>query len=109
MKGVLAEFGPERVSHVLAAALLDKMWDQRISHDNQMWAASVPMFDTGNRRYDYVPRSHSMLLNEFVRQARKEMESMEKQAEKKPSIKGRLAAKPVPSDHPTKPRGQEER
>ena len=43
VKGVLAEFGPERVSHVLAATLLDKTWDQRISRDNQAWAASVPM------------------------------------------------------------------
>ena len=108
VKWVLAEFGPERVSHVLAAALLDKTWDHRISRGNQTWAASVPMFDTGSRHHDYAPRSPSMLLNEFVRQARKEMDAMQ-QAEKKPSIKEQLAAKPIPDDQPAKPKGREER
>ena len=109
VKGVLAEFGPERVSHVLAAALLDKTWDQRISRDNQTWAASVPMFDTGSRHNDYAPRSHSLLLDGFVRQARREMDAMQQQAEKKPSIKEQLAVKPAPSDQPTKPKDREER
>ena len=49
-RDVLAEFGPERVSHVLAATLLDKLHDQRISDANMAWARSVPMFDTGNRQ-----------------------------------------------------------
>ena len=109
VKGVLAEFGPERVSHVLAAALLDKTWDHRISRGNQTWAASVPMFDTENRHHDYTPRSHPMLLNEFVSQSRKEMDTMQKQAEKKPSIKEQLAAKPIPSDQPAKPKDREGR
>ena len=108
VKGVLAEFGPERVTHVLAAALLDKTWDQRISRENQVWAASVPMFDTGGRHHDYAPRSHSLLLDGFVQQARKEMDAMQ-QAEKKPSIKEQLAAKPIPGDQPTKPKNREER
>ena len=42
-RDVLAEFGPERVSHVLAATLLDKLHDQRISDANMAWARSVPM------------------------------------------------------------------
>lgn len=108
-KGILAEFGPERVSHVLAAALLDKAWDQRISRDNQAWAASIPMFDTGTRHHDYTPRSHSGLLDGFVRQARKEMNAMQKQAEKKPSIREQLTAKPVPENQPAKPRNREVR
>lgn len=108
VKGVLAEFGPERVSHVLAAALLDKTWDQRISRGNQAWAASVPMFDTGTRHHDYAPRSHSLLLDGFVCQARKEMDTMQ-QAEKKPSIKEQLAAKSIPGDQPAKPKDREGR
>ena len=100
VKGVLAEFGPERVSHVLAATLLDKTWDQRISRDNQAWAASVPMFDTGTRHHDYAPRSHPLLLDGFVHQVRKEI---------KPSIKEQLAAKPVPGETPAKPRDREAR
>lgn len=109
VKGVLAEFGPERVSHVLAAALLDKTWDQRISKGNQAWAASVPMFDTGTRHHDYAPRSHPLLLDWFVQKARKEMDAMQKQAEQKPSIKAQLAVKPAPGDQPAKPKDREGR
>ena len=109
VKGVLAEFGPERVAHVLAAALLDKDWDQRISRDNKTWAASVPMFDTGTRHHDYAIHSHSLLLDGFVQEARKEMDAMQKQAAKKPSIKAQLAAKPVPGDQPAKPKDREGR
>ncbi len=109
VKGVLAEFGPERVTHGLAAALLDKTWDQRISRGNQAWASSVPMFDTGTRHHDYAPRSHSLLLDGFVHQARKEMDAMQKQAEKKPSIKEQLAVKSVPSDQLVNPKNREGR
>ena len=53
VKGVLAEFGPERVSYVLAATLQDKTWDQRFSRSNQAWAAAIPMFETEDRRLAY--------------------------------------------------------
>ncbi len=108
-KDVLAEFGPERVTHVLAATLLDRQEDGRFSRDTMAWAAAVPMFDTGNRRYDYAINSHPTVLNGFVGLARKEMDAMREQAEKKPSIKAQLAAKPVPGDQPTKPKDREAR
>lgn len=94
-RDVLAEFGPERVSHVLAATLLDKLHDQRISDANMAWARSVPMFDTGNRHYDYAINSHSVKLDGFVTLARKELAAKEPQ---KRSVKEQLAAKPVPGD-----------
>ncbi len=108
-KDVLAEFGPERVTHVLAATLLDRQEDGRFSRDTMAWAATVPMFDTGNRRYDYAINSHPTVLNGFVGLARKEMDVMREQAEKKPSIKAQLTAKPVPGDQPTKPKEREAR
>ena len=79
-RDVLAEFGPERVSHVLAATLLDKLHDQRISDANMAWARSVPMFDTGNRHYDYAINSHSVKLDGFVTLARKELAAKEPSA-----------------------------
>jgi len=94
-KGVLARFGPERVAHVLAATLLGKAWDERFSRDTMAWAASVPMFDTGNRRYDYAINSHSTVLNGFVGLVRKEMAAARdqpEQASEKPSIRDQLAA-----------------
>jgi len=108
-KDVLAEFGPERVTHVLAATLLDRQEDGRFSRDTMAWATSVPMFDTGNLRRDYAINSHPTVLNGFVGLARKEMDAMREQAEKKPSIKAQLAAKPVPGDQPTKPKDREAR
>ena len=108
-KGVLAEFGPERVTHVLAATLLDKQNDQRISYDNMAWAASVPMFDTEGYHEDYAIRNHPTVLNGFVNVVRAEMDAMQKQAEKKPSIKKQLVMNLVSGDKAPKPKGREER
>ena len=109
VKGVLAEFGPERVSYVLAATIQSKDWDERFSRDNKAWAATVPMMETEDRRFSYVVNSHSTLLNGFVNMARKEMDAMREQTEQKPSIKAQLAAKPLPSDQPANPKERGER
>jgi len=108
-KSVLEEFGAERVSHVLAATLLDRRSDRRFSCDNMTWAASVPMFDTGTLHRDYAVNSHPTVLDGFICLARKGMDAMRKQAEKKPSIKAQLAAKPVSGDQPSKPKDREVR
>lgn len=99
-KNVLAEFGPERVSHVLAATLLDKLADERISDHNLVWAKSVPMFDTGTRHYDYAIQSHQVKLDEFVTLVRKELAAEKERQSQKPSIKGRLAKNPAPGGRP---------
>ena len=97
-KDVLAEFGPERVAHVLAATLLDKLTDERISDRNLVWAKSVPMLNTGTRHYDYTILSHSAKLDEFVTLVRKELAAEKEQ--QKPSIKERLAENPAPGGKP---------
>lgn len=112
VKGVLAEFGPERVSYVLAATLQQKLWDERFSRSNQAWAVTVPMYEPQERRDSYIINSHSTLLDGFVSMVRKELEIMREQqsrAEKRPSIKDQLAAKPVPGDQPAKPKDKEAR
>lgn len=106
-KSVLAEFGPERVSYVLAATLQNKTWDERFSRNNQAWAAAVPMAEPQDRRSAYIINSHSTLLDSFVSTMRKELDAMrdqKSQAATKPSIKEQLAAKPVPGDRPDKPK-----
>ena len=109
-KGVLAAFGAERVSHVLAATLQGIRNDPRVSSGNQAWAATVPMFDTASRHRDYLITSHPGVLSIFVTQARKEMDAMREQLAKKPSIKAQLASKPVPGDQPAvKPKDREVR
>ena len=110
VKGALAEFGPERVTCVLAATLQSREQDQRFSRSNHAWAAAVPMADAEDRRWAYVVNSHSAVLDGFVGMVRKELESMREQPEQKPSIKAQLAAKPVPGDQPaTKPKDREVR
>ena len=109
VKGVLAEFGSERVSHVLAATLQDKTWDERFSRSNQTWAAAILMVEPRDRRTSYLINSHSVLLNGFVGMVRKELDAMRERPEQKSSIKAQLAAKPVPGDRSVKPRGKEER
>lgn len=94
-KGVLAEFGPERVSYVLAATIQSKDWDERFSRSNKVWAAAVPMFEQEDRRSSYIINSHSTLLDGFVGMVRKELDAMREQPERtaeKPSIRNRLAA-----------------
>lgn len=111
-KSVLAEFGPERLCYVLAATLRGKTWDARFSRDNQAWAATVPMVEPEARRSSYVINSHPTLLDSFISTVRKEPEVMREQrskAEKRPSIKDQLAAKPVPGDQPAKPKDKEAR
>ena len=111
-KGVLAEFGPERVSYVLAATLQYKSYDERFSRGNQAWAATVPMAEPLDRRNSYIINRHSAILDGFVSMVRKELDvgrEQQSKVSKRPSIKEQLAAKPVPGDQPTKPRDKEAR
>ena len=104
-KGVLAEFGPERVSHVLAVSILDRQSDERISKANKVWAKSVPMFSAGNRRYDYAINCHSVKLDDFAVSVRKELEAARERQPQKRSVKDQLSARPAPGGKPKdKPR-----
>ena len=42
-KGVLKQFGPERVSFILAYTVREKNFDNRFSGHNASWAATVPL------------------------------------------------------------------
>ena len=77
-KSVLAQFGAERVSYVLAATLQYKDWDKRFSQDNQAWAKSLPvstlLLEEGKDRYSSLAcRTHSGILNLFITQVRHEL------------------------------------
>lgn len=109
VKGVLAEFGPERVALVLASTLQARDGDQRFSRSNQAWAAAVSMVNTENRRFDYMLNTHSAVLDGYVNKVRKELAAMREQPEKKPSIKAQLAAKPISGDQTVKPKDREAR
>ena len=40
---VAEQFGVERMKYVLAATIIHKDWDGRISNDNKAWAKTVPI------------------------------------------------------------------
>ena len=98
-KDVLAEFGPDRVTYVMAATLREMEADERFSNDNVAWSKTVPMCDDKDRRLDYCIQSHPAILDGFIPLARKEIARMaEKEGQHRPSIKEQLAAKPVPGE-----------
>lgn len=92
-EAVLAQFGAERLSYVLANTVQHKVWEARISTDNKAWAASIPVagsedgFLGTDETREFVVESHPGLLNAFVRAAR---EAMEKAEERRPSLRGYL-------------------
>ena len=99
-KDVLAEFGPERVSFVLAHTLQAKAYDKRFSPGNLAWAKTVPVVESGDHRYQYAISSHPTLLNGFVDMARREMGQMKQPQQRRPSVKEQLTAGPAPSGKP---------
>lgn len=107
VKRVLAQFGSERVSYVLAVTLLERREDERLSRETVAWAMSVPIGRGRARCSDYAISSHTYHLDDFTTLARMEMETARGQSAKKPSIKGKLAAKPVPGERSAKPKDKD--
>lgn len=75
---VIGAFGMERTMYVLANTVRHKDWDGRISHDNKMWAMTIPVHADRNQWGDdrntefVVDKSHPGLTNLFVDQVRRE-------------------------------------
>ena len=99
IRPVMEDYGSDRVEWVLANTLQHLNYDGRFSRSNKEWAGS---FDTGSlhssdRGLDFIVESHPAVLDGFVSLVREEREAVRKQQEK-PSIKGQLAAPPVPGE-----------
>ena len=107
VKEVFEEYGRDRTMHVLAVTVQEKDWDGRFSSSNRAWANSFSIpADIGSfkddRRLEYVLNSHSVLINAFIDDARKEPErkisavispeqqNKEAPARDKPSVLGKL-------------------
>ena len=78
VKNVLFNADPDRVALVLAATLDDRAHDGRFSRDNRTWAAGIRRPDrepddiSGGRCW-YTCRTHSAILDGFVRQFRRHL------------------------------------
>lgn len=72
---VIAEYGPERVSWVLAATLQNLAYDGRFSHDNKSWGNgfSIP----NDKSIHYTVKTHPYVLDGFIDEARKVFAELE--------------------------------
>ena len=100
---VLDQYGPERLSLVLAATVQVKSWDGRFSQQNKDWAFTVKMPDSRpdmnyDRRDAYAVTSHPAVLDGFISHARREM-----QDRRRSSVLEELKNPPVQS-HKSVPR-----
>lgn len=100
---VLDQYGPERLSLVLAATVQVKSWDGRFSQQNKDWAFTVKMPDSRpdmnyDRRDAYAVTSHPAVLDGFISHARREMQDRQRS-----SVLEELKNPPVQS-HKSAPR-----
>lgn len=74
-KGVIEQYGFDRVNWVLANTVQRSMSDGRYSEDNKAWARGtyIPLEDT---RTDFLVTAHPGLTNLFLDQARREWQSL---------------------------------
>ena len=72
-KGVIEQFGKERVEMVLANTIMHNSGDGRFSVNNKEWAKNFVPYANWDTR-DYVVTSHPAVLDGFTNQVRRYME-----------------------------------
>ena len=102
---VLKQFGPERVSWVLANTVAMKEYDGRFSRSNRDWADSIGVvMDRGTAgsvyNDDYVVSSHPAVLDGYISLARKAMQSIAQQKAAEKPQREREAHHTVHDDRP---------
>lgn len=74
---VLAEYGSERVCHVLANTVRELEYDGRFSRDNKAWAQTIPVYEDQdkwrNGNADFIVSSHPAVLDGFISLVRTEI------------------------------------
>ena len=103
--GIIAKYGPERVSLVLAATVQVKAWDGRFSNANKDWAFTFDFHDAINdlgfdRRDNYAVTSHPAVLDGFINLVRQAIREREHPAEKAKELPVKRSV-PKPVKHKT--------
>lgn len=78
---ILEQFGVDRTVFILANTLQIKRYDKRFSNDNMAWAQMVQVKPTpgenpSDLQYDWEISSHPVKLEQFINQARAEIEAI---------------------------------
>ena len=72
-KGVLKQFGPERVSFILAYTVREQNLDNRFSGHNASWASTVPLYGIAGGRGSCTLESHPAKVDLFIDLVRKDL------------------------------------
>ena len=98
-KGVLEQFGPEKVSFILAYTVRERNLDNRFSGHNASWANTVPLY--GIRDQDsYILESHPAKVDLFIDLVQKNIQELDQgkssalKGLKRPAQPGRNGSKP---------------
>ncbi len=78
-KGVILEYGIDRVMLLLANTLQKLEYDGRFSNSNKAWGNSVILpfsFSVNNRGADYIINSHPAVLDGFIDMVRQEYKAL---------------------------------
>lgn len=98
-KGVLKQFGPEKVSFILAYTVRERNLDNRFSGHNASWANTVPLYGISGRD-SYILESHPAKVDLFIDLVRQNIQKLEQDRSstlkelKRPVQPGRNGGKP---------------
>ena len=90
-KRVLKQFGPERVTFILAYTLREMNIDNRFSGHNASWAKTVPLYGMASDRESCTLESHPAKVDLFIDLVRKDLQEL---AQQKSASRQKSSAKP---------------
>ena len=73
-RNVLKQFGPERVSFILAYTVRERNLDNRFSGHNASWASTVPLYGMVSGRESCILESHPAKVDLFIDLVRKDIQ-----------------------------------
>ena len=94
-KRVLKQFGPERVTFILAYTLREMNIDNRFSGHNASWASTVPLHGIASGRGSCTLESHPAKVDLFIDLVRKDLQELARQksaSRQKSSVKSKKEA-----------------
>ena len=94
-KRVLKQFGPERVTFILAYTLREMNIDNRFSGHNASWASTVPLYGIASGRGSCTLESHPAKVDLFIDLVRKDLQELAQQksaSRQKSSVKSKKEA-----------------
>ena len=90
-KGILKQFGLERVAFILAYTVRERNIDNRFSGHNASWANTVPLYGIASGRESCTLESHPAKVDLFIDLVRKDLQEL---AQQKSASRQKSSVKP---------------